>query len=229
MWLPTGGNPLRLTAEYTDTVPTRDIFSFGDVEHGSAYNNSGYPDGMRYRGRSLGFSLDSDSTLLTLQGAWRDSNGWSYELTLHHAAVSNPNNTLPNAVTSAPVHINMGEARVCSRSTSVQIDLAGRLQDDQPRPDPRAFRRPSRRRSPSRLFERRSEGWAILARRATPMPRDIERLKPATNTVCGVRIRDPRRCGLRGNGMATGIKDKVAILGMGCAKFGERWDPMPRR
>ena len=24
--------------------------------------------------------------------------------------------------------------------------------------------------------------------------------------------------------MAKGIKDKVAILGMGCARFGERWD-----
>ena len=24
--------------------------------------------------------------------------------------------------------------------------------------------------------------------------------------------------------MATGIKDKVAIIGMGCTKFGERWD-----
>ncbi|HPO18658.1 MAG TPA: acetyl-CoA acetyltransferase, partial [Rubrivivax sp.] len=24
--------------------------------------------------------------------------------------------------------------------------------------------------------------------------------------------------------MATGIKDKVVILGMGCSKFGERWD-----
>ena len=24
--------------------------------------------------------------------------------------------------------------------------------------------------------------------------------------------------------MATGLKDKVAILGMGCSKFGERWD-----
>ncbi len=27
--------------------------------------------------------------------------------------------------------------------------------------------------------------------------------------------------------MATGIKDKVAILGMGCSKFGERWDKNP--
>ena len=24
--------------------------------------------------------------------------------------------------------------------------------------------------------------------------------------------------------MATGIEDKVVILGMGCSKFGERWD-----
>ena len=24
--------------------------------------------------------------------------------------------------------------------------------------------------------------------------------------------------------MATGIRDKVAILGMGCTKFGERWE-----
>ena len=24
--------------------------------------------------------------------------------------------------------------------------------------------------------------------------------------------------------MVTGIKDKVAIIGMGCSKFGERWD-----
>ena len=27
--------------------------------------------------------------------------------------------------------------------------------------------------------------------------------------------------------MATGIKDKVAIIGMGCTRFGERWDCGP--
>ena len=27
--------------------------------------------------------------------------------------------------------------------------------------------------------------------------------------------------------MASGIKDKVVILGMGCSKFGERWDSSP--
>jgi acetyl-CoA C-acetyltransferase len=27
--------------------------------------------------------------------------------------------------------------------------------------------------------------------------------------------------------MPKGIRDKVAILGMGCSKFGERWDAGP--
>jgi hypothetical protein len=134
VWLPMGENPVRLTAEYTDSVPTLDIFSFGDVLHGVAYNNGDYPDGMRYDGRTIGFSLDSDSTLLTLQANWRDSGDWNYQLTLHHAAVSNPNNTLANVVTTAPVHINMGEARVSIPLSNMQIELAGRLQDDQPRP-----------------------------------------------------------------------------------------------
>ncbi len=51
-------NTMRLTLEYTDTVPTEDIFSFGDVDPRAAYNNFQYIDGMRYRGRTIGFSLD---------------------------------------------------------------------------------------------------------------------------------------------------------------------------
>ncbi|MBS0472173.1 MAG: hypothetical protein JSR60_13960 [Proteobacteria bacterium] len=134
IWLPMDEGRLRLTLEYSDSVPTVDIFSFGDVLHGFAYNNGGYPDGMRYRGRSLGFSLDSDSTLLTLQAGLQGSNGWFYELSFHHAALSNPNNTVGNVVTTAPVHVNMAEARVSFPWERWHVDLAGRLADDQPRP-----------------------------------------------------------------------------------------------
>ena len=90
---------------------------------------------MRYRGRTLGFSLDSDSRLLSLQGAWTDSAGRFYELSYHHAQISNPNNLSGNVVTTAPVLINMGEARVTLPWKGIKIDLAGRLQDDQPRPN----------------------------------------------------------------------------------------------
>jgi hypothetical protein len=134
VWAPILGNLVRFTAEYTDSVATRNIFSFGTVLHGFSYNNTDYPDGMRYRGRTLGFSLDSDSTLLSLQTAWRSSNQWDYTLSFHHAAVSNPNNLTGNVVTTAPVHINMAEARVTFPLREMTIALAGRLQDDQPRP-----------------------------------------------------------------------------------------------
>ena len=135
VWLPMFKNTMRLTLEYTDTVPTVDIFSFGDVDHGAAYNNFQYVDGMRYRGRTIGFSLDSDSRLLSLQAAWVDSDDWTYEATIHHAAISNPNNTTGNVVTTAPVIVNLAEARVGIPWHHWKLNLAARVQDDQPRPD----------------------------------------------------------------------------------------------
>ncbi|MEY4964873.1 MAG: hypothetical protein RL274_456 [Pseudomonadota bacterium] len=134
VFLPTGENPVRLTAEYTDSVPTHSIFSFGDARHGIAYNNGDYPDGMRYRGRSLGFSLDSDSRLFSLQGGWTDRGGRFYQLSYHRADVSHPLNTLGNAVTAAPVKVNLGEARFTLPFRSMKFELAGRYQNDQPRP-----------------------------------------------------------------------------------------------
>jgi hypothetical protein len=134
VFVPTGENPVRLTAEYADTVPTHHIFSFGDRRHGIAYNNGDYPDGMRYRGRSLGFSLDSDSRLITLQGSWTDPAGRFYQLTYHHADVNHPRNTLANVVSATPVRVNLAEARVTLPIARLKLDLAGRIQDEQPRP-----------------------------------------------------------------------------------------------
>jgi hypothetical protein len=139
-FLPTAVNPVRLTVEYTDTVPTQDIFSYGTVMHGYAYNNFFYRDGMRYRGRTLGFSLDTDSRLLSLQGSWTDSAGRFFEVSLHHAVISNPNidvdgHGFNNAVTTAPVIANIGEVRTTLPMGGIKLDLAARLQDDQPRPD----------------------------------------------------------------------------------------------
>ncbi len=135
VWLPIADNPLRLTFEYTDSIATANIFSFGNVDHGTAYNNTQYPDGMRYRGRTLGFSLDGDSRLATAQASWRDSDNWTYEVTYNYARVSDALNPSFNAVTTAPVRINLGEARVRIPLHNLTVELAGRLQDDQPRPD----------------------------------------------------------------------------------------------
>ncbi|HYS44973.1 MAG TPA: capsule assembly Wzi family protein, partial [Rhizomicrobium sp.] len=60
VFLPTAGSPVKLTVEFTDSIATKTPFSFGDHVYGFSYTNGQYPDGMRYRGRTLGFSLDTD-------------------------------------------------------------------------------------------------------------------------------------------------------------------------
>jgi hypothetical protein len=89
---------------------------------------------MRYRGRTLGFSLDDDSTLLSLQGAWSDADGYFYEVSLHHATIGNSHLPQNNIVSPMPVTLDMAEARIGIPFHQIRIDLAARLQDDQPRP-----------------------------------------------------------------------------------------------
>ena len=93
---------------------------------------------MHYRGRTLGFSLDTDSQLLSLQGNWSDPAGRFYELSLHHAMIGSKHAPGVSVVTGYPVIVNMAEARFSLPLTlggrSTRLDLAGRLQDDQPRP-----------------------------------------------------------------------------------------------
>ena len=131
VFLPTNANPIRLTLEYTDSVSTFDMFSFGNVIYGFSYINAQYLDGMRYRDRTIGFSLDDDSRLLSLQGSWTDSGGRFYELSFHHANISNIHSEGDNILTPVPVTINLGEARVTLPLRWMKLDLAGRLQDNQ--------------------------------------------------------------------------------------------------
>jgi hypothetical protein len=144
VWMPVAGGTGRLTLEYADTVPTYDLWGSGTkAMRGYPYNNWSYLDGMRYRGRSLGFSLDSDSRLLSVQASYLRDAGDSYTLTFHHAeiadaATTHAGSTWRNAVTSEPVIVNLMEARAAvpfsfSRQ-ELRLDLAARLADDQPAP-----------------------------------------------------------------------------------------------
>jgi hypothetical protein len=133
-FLPTPGNPLRLTAEFSDSIATLHPFSFGSDIYGFSYTNGQYFDGMRYRGRTLGFSLDNDSTLASLQASWSDSADRFYELSFHHATIGSSHSAGANIVSTSPMLLNLGEARVSLPWRGWKIDLAGRLQDDQPRP-----------------------------------------------------------------------------------------------
>jgi hypothetical protein len=138
MLLPTTGNPVKLTLEFTDTLARLTAFDFGNPLYGFTYTDNQYPDGMRYRGRTLGFSLDNDSTLWSLQSSWTDAADRFYELTFHHAAIGNARSAGVNIVSPVPVLMNVAEARVALPvslgDSGFKLDLAARLQDDQPRP-----------------------------------------------------------------------------------------------
>src|SRR6185312_11654906 len=137
-WIPIGGQNVRMTIEYTDSIATKNIFSFGNNLFGVTYNDVKYIDGMRYRGRDLGFSLDTDSRLASFQASVIDAGDRTYTLTFHRAQVSTPSTPLrvgeTNPLTTAQVTIDIGEARVTVPWTGVKLDLAARVQDDQLRP-----------------------------------------------------------------------------------------------
>jgi hypothetical protein len=137
-----GGVTGRLTVEYADSYATNDLWG-GSFMHGVAYNNGGYADGMRYRDRALGFSLDSDSRLFSLAASVTDANANNLSFTYHHAEISSPQLAAvgypwTNVVSQQPVTINIGEVHlivpVDFSAYHAKIDLVGRVQDDQPWP-----------------------------------------------------------------------------------------------
>jgi hypothetical protein len=134
VWTPIGGQNVRTTIEYTDSIATRDIFSFGDDLFGVTYNDTKYIDGLRYRGRDLGFSLDSDSRLFSLQASAVDAGDRTFTLTFNRAQISSPLTGTRNPLTTSPVTIDIGEARVSVPWSWAKLDIEARVQDDQPRP-----------------------------------------------------------------------------------------------
>jgi len=139
-WLPVGNNTARITAEYVSSISTFDIFSFNTIGYGVSYTDYKYPiDGTRYRGRALGYSLDSDSRLIMLQGSVVDAANRNWTLTGYRAYVSTPfTNTgaalSDNPLTTTPVTIDIGEAKVAMPLSWGDLTFTGRVQDDQFRP-----------------------------------------------------------------------------------------------
>jgi len=144
-WHPFASGMWRLTVEYADSTASTNIFD-GPALHGFAYNNYSYIDGMHYRGRTLGFSLDSDSRLISVLAAFTDHSEITYSLTYHRAKISDPLNragnpwiTWGNVVTTAPVNIDVVQARVslplALERRNLYLDFEFRAQDDRPRPN----------------------------------------------------------------------------------------------
>jgi capsule assembly protein Wzi len=140
-WVPVGQTRVRITAEVTDTIPTQQIFGFGDYFYGFAYNDYKYPGGMRNLDRAMGFSLDTDSKLATLQASWLGSHNITWTLTYHHADVNvapPPDATVYSSIdyfSSAAVPIDIGQVRASFPLLDhFTVDVEARYSSDQPRP-----------------------------------------------------------------------------------------------
>lgn len=148
IWAPFDWGVGRVTLEYADSRATANLWGGGRLVGnwstvGFAYNNWSYPDGMRYRGRTLGFSLDSDSRLVSVLTSLVDNQARSLTLSYHRAMISTPElvargGIWVNTVSSEPVTIDILEARfgipVNLSPFVAQLDLTARVQNDQPRP-----------------------------------------------------------------------------------------------
>lgn len=144
VWAPIDDVAVRFTGEYADTISTRNFFSFNNDFYGQTYWDYKYQDGWQYRGRTLGSSLDTDSRLASFHASWLGSNDWTYTLTYYRASISSPNTPTMNSplvpaganrVSAIPATIDLGEARARVPFGDFSIDLAARIEDDQPRPD----------------------------------------------------------------------------------------------
>ncbi|WP_168146378.1 capsule assembly Wzi family protein [Solimonas marina] len=116
------GDLWRVVFEFADSVATINAFDFSESFHGIAYGNAGYPDGFRYHDRTLGFSLDSDSKLVTMQLMFQHHDGWRLTLAVHRAMVSTPQlaqiqaagdpRALHNVVSAVPLRFSEIDTRV---------------------------------------------------------------------------------------------------------------------
>ncbi len=104
------GSQWRLTTEYTDTVSTL-VWLLGTKELNLIYEHHIYKTGYRYKGRSLGNSLDNDSKLLSVVAQFQNSNGWEYTAKYHRANI-NIDGSGKNSISVPNKKLNIFEASV---------------------------------------------------------------------------------------------------------------------
>jgi hypothetical protein len=129
----------RMTVEYTDSVAALNAFDLGKKIYYAAYNNYQYVDGMRYRGRALGFSLDSDSRLFSFADVITDTKGREYRFAYYRAdinvapssgsAIYGPSINSINSISSEPLLVNELELGISIPFRTIALDATIRYHD----------------------------------------------------------------------------------------------------
>lgn len=118
----------RLTGEFTDTAADG---IFRDTEYNVLYNHSAYRSGYRYRGRSLGDRLDSDSTGWSISGMFTSTDQWTYRLSYQNVHINRDDDGRNDLSTNAE-RINIIEAGLRMPTPAGDLSLELRHEDDRP-------------------------------------------------------------------------------------------------
>ena len=124
------GAQWRLTTEYSDTTSKESVF-YGPRKTNILYGHHIYKNGYRYKGRTIGHSLDTDTRLISITGTLFAANGWSYGLGYHHADI-NLDNAGFNIVSVNEEEFHIFEAAVTVLLPLGDIRLELRHQTDSP-------------------------------------------------------------------------------------------------
>lgn len=118
-----------LIAEYSDTLANRTWIKKNFPN--TTYQNFIYSDGWRYRGRSLGGSLDNDTRLITVTGQFTDTRNRFYRLTFHNADI-NSDGRGRHTISLNDELIKVIEAETIIPTPFGDVRAEIRLQDDEP-------------------------------------------------------------------------------------------------
>ncbi len=101
-----------------------------EKEPGVTFNHFLFKDGYTFRDRTIGFSLDTDSRLLTIEGTAFDAAARSYWLRYRYAIVNETNSR--NAISANREGINIAEAGVALPTPYGKLRFELRAMDDRP-------------------------------------------------------------------------------------------------
>ncbi|WP_417624793.1 capsule assembly Wzi family protein [Paremcibacter congregatus] len=128
------GASWRLTTEYSDTT-SRHAWLFGKRKNNTLYEHFIYKSGYRYKGRSLGHSLDNDSKLISVIVQYQGSNDWEYTAQYHYAdinvdgngknTVSVPNKRISIFEVLLQRNIGFGKIKIDLRHSGKNISTLG--------------------------------------------------------------------------------------------------------
>lgn len=124
-------------AEFSDTLAERT--NVRAQRPNVIYQNFIYSDGWRYRGHSLGGSLDNDTRLISVTGQLTDTRNRFYRLTFHNADI-NSDGTGKHTVSLNNEIIKIVEAETIWPTPFGDVRAEVRLQNDRPNtPDESQF------------------------------------------------------------------------------------------